>query len=229
MQRRIVYLGSVLLCAICLSTLPARADMQQMISETQRVEQFNGGFRLIWWIPTDYWRESFKKTAMSQAQSDAMCKSLDDFLIFAVTDVNIGPFGGVTPQPADEIISKLSAKVDQGDEMKPLDSSELSPDAKNLLAMMKPAMTNMLGQFGSGLVFVCFPAKDATGARLLDPRKPGMLQLTYGDRVYKFRLPLGSLLPPKYDPQTGEKFLGSYVYSPFTGVKLVDSPPAGKP
>jgi len=126
-------------------------------------------------------------------------------------------------------LANLAVKIGSGEDMKPLDPTQLSPDAKNFLDMMKPAMTNMLGQFGGGLEFVCFPAKDASGLRLMDPRKEGLLQLNYSGSVYKFRLPLGSLLPPKYDPQTGEEFPGNYIYSPFTAVKLVDSPPAKNP
>jgi hypothetical protein len=125
-------------------------------------------------------------------------------------------------------MAKLSAQIVPGEDMKPLDPTQLSPDVKNFLDMMKPALTNMLGQFGSGVEFACFSAKAASGARLIDPRKEGMLQLNYGDIVYKFRLPLGSLLPPKYDPQTGEMFLGNYIYSPFTGIKLIDVPPSKK-
>jgi hypothetical protein len=42
---------------------------------------------------------------------------------------------------------------------------------------------------------------------------------------FKFRLPLGSLLPPKFDPNTHEKFPGNYIYSPYTGSKLVNDVP----
>ncbi len=229
MKRRNACVVAALLLVISFPSLQARGDIQQMLGETQRMEQTNGGFRIVWWIPTDYWRESFKKSQLTPAQADAFCKSLEGYIVFAVADVNIGPMGGATPIPADQIVDKLTVKIGDGEAMKPLEPSSLSPDAKNLLDMMKPAMANMLGQFGSGLVFVCFPANDASGTPLMDPRKKGMLRLDYGDKGYMFRLPLGSLLPPKYDPETGEKFLGSYMYSPFTGVKLVDSPPPGKP
>jgi hypothetical protein len=215
----------VILVAVVLPNLHARADIQQILAETERVEQTDGGFRLIWWIPTDYWREAFKKSTMTQAQSDAFCKSLDGYIVFAIADAKVGPIGGFSSLTRDQLLQTLTAKAGEGEEMKPLSLDQLSPDAKNFLDMMKPALTNMLGKFGGGLEFFCFPATDAGGARLIDPRKDGMLLLNYDGSVYKFRLPLGSLLPPKYDPQTAEKFPGNYIYSPFTGTKLVDSPP----
>jgi hypothetical protein len=228
MNLRKTWLATAMAVVMGFATVGARADLQQMISETQRTEQTKGGFRLIWWIPTEYWRESFKNTSMTPAQADAFCKPLQEYVIVAIADVQMGPLGGATPVSRDQIVSRLSLKIGGGDEVKPLDESQLSPDTKNFLDMMKPAMTNMLGRLGSGLEFICFPAKDASGAPLVDVRKEGMLELTYGDSVYKFRLPLGSLLSPKYDPQTGEKFPGNYVYSPYTGVKLVDSAPQGQ-
>jgi hypothetical protein len=229
MKRRSLCAVLALVAFIVVPNAGVEGDIQQILSETQKLQQSNGGFRIVWWIPTDYWRESFKKTNLSQAQSDAFCKSLDDYIIFAVDDAKVGPMGGITPVPRDQLLPLLSASIGTSKDMKPLDPSQLSPDAKNFLDMMKPAMANMLGQFGSGLEFFCFPAKDANGARLIDPRKEGMLKLTYGSNDYKFRLPLGSLLPPKFDPQTGEQFLGNYIYSPFTGAKLVDTPPAKTP
>ena len=50
--------------------------------------------------------------------------------------------------------------------------------------------------------------------------------MTLGDATYRWRLPLGSLLPPRYDAKTGEKFSGNYLYSPFTGKELTTKAPA---
>ena len=38
--------------------------------------------------------------------------------------------------------------------------------------------------------------------------------------IFIWWIPLGSLLPPKYDSETGEKFPGNYNYNPFTGIRL---------
>ena len=47
-----------------------------------------------------------------------------------------------------------------------------------------------------------------------------MLEVTVAEKVFRYRLPLGSVLPPRFDPNTEETFPGNYNYSPFTGAKL---------
>ena len=142
-------------------------------------------------------------------------------MVVCVVDAKISPFGSVIPTPRDKILDKLALFIGQGESMKPLSDSEISGDAKNLFAMMKPIMANMFGQFGQGMEFICFNGVDSKGKKLLDPKQEGSFSLIFTDTTYKWRLPLGSLLPPKYDPQTGEEFPGNYNYNPFTGKKLV--------
>jgi hypothetical protein len=229
-RKRNILPAIAILCVAGLPRVDTRADVHEITRETQRVDHSHGTLRLIWWIPTDFWRESFKASAkLTPAQADGCCKVLDAYTVVAVAEMNVGSFGGLSPTPRDQLLAKLSVRVDQGDALTPVDDADLTPDAKNLLDMMKPAMSNMLGQFGKGLEFVFFPGKDAAGAKLADPRRAGLVTIAVGDDVQRFRLPLGSLLPPKFDPQTGEQFIGNYVFNPFTGAKLVDAPPAGKP
>jgi hypothetical protein len=40
------------------------------------------------------------------------------------------------------------------------------------------------------------------------------------DQTYRWRTPLGSLLPVKVDAKTGEEFPGNYSFNPYTGEKL---------
>jgi hypothetical protein len=58
------------------------------------------------------------------------------------------------------------------------------------------------------------------GKRLADPNKPGALQFSVYDQDFKWRLPLASLLPRKFDPKSNEDFPGNFDYNPFTGDKL---------
>jgi hypothetical protein len=66
---------------------------------------------------------------------------------------------------------------------------------------------------------VVFPAK-ADGKPLIDALQTGSVQVSLYDQTYRFRTPLGSLLPVKVDAKTGEEFPGNYSFNPFTGEKL---------
>jgi hypothetical protein len=198
-----------------------RVDLQKFILDTQRLEQGQNSFRLVWWIPTEYWEESFRNVpTLTDDQKREFYKAVEDYMIVCVVDAEISAFGSVMPTSRDQILDKLALSIGQGKTMKPLSDSETSSDAKNLFAMMKPIMANMFGQFGQGMEFICFNGFDAKGKKLFDPKREGFFAVIFADATYKWRLPLGSLLPPKYDPQTGEEFPGNYNYNPFTGKKL---------
>lgn len=130
--------------------------------------------------------------------------------------------GSIIPVSKEEIVSNLSLSIGKGNKMLPLPETALKSDAKKLFAVMKPLMGNMLGQFGQGLVFVCFQGKDDNGERLLAPKSSQTFVINYSEDIYNWRLPLGSLLPVKIDEVTGEEFPGNYIYSPFTANKLIE-------
>lgn len=197
-------------------------DFQSFLQETQKITQGPQSFRLVWWIPTEYWEESLKNDpSMTQDQKNALYEVVDKYTVFSVIDANISNLGSMVPFPKSEIVRKISLSVGQEKNILPLSDGDLSSDAINLFSMMKPLMANMLGQFGQGLEFVCFKGTDANGKRLLNPKSEKSFTINYSEHSFKWRLPLGSLLPLKYDPLTGEEFPGNYIYNPFTGNKLV--------
>jgi hypothetical protein len=203
----------------------AAIDLASFAQELQRTEAEAGQFKMVWWIPTEYWQESFRQAPMTQAQKDAFVKAVDDYIIVAIVDANITPLAGLDARSLNDIRANLSIKVGDSQISMPLADEAIANETRSLMAVMKPAFANMLGQFGKGMELVCFKGKDEQGRRLLDPRGNGMLNVTYKNKRYSWRLPLGSLLPPKYDAQTGEKYPGNYVFSPFTGAKLTDKAP----
>jgi hypothetical protein len=82
----------------------------------------------------------------------------------------------------------------------------------------------MLGSFGLHLGFILFPATDKEGRATVDPTKEGAFVVHVGEVEVRYKLPLGSLLPPAIDPKTRESFPGNYRFNPFTGTKLSPAP-----
>ena len=165
--------------------------------------------------------QSFKvnKSLTPEKQKEFM-DVLEKYMVFNVMEGTIGTFGSVTTTPKEELQLKTTVLV-QGQTLTPLSEMELSDDMRTFLQAMKPVFANMLGKLGQGMEFIVFKAKNAKGERYADPRKEGLLVLKLADKEYRWRLPLGSLLPAKYDPKTREEFPGNYEYNPFTGMKLL--------
>jgi len=86
--------------------------------------------------------------------------------------------------------------------------------------MIKPVIANTLGPLGQNMHFLLFPAKDKNGQNIAEAKKEGAFSVKLGEREFKWRLPLGSLLPPKICPKCGEKLSGAYNYCPYDGTPL---------
>ena len=200
-------------------------NVQNMVQETMKFDRDDGVFRLIWWIPTEYWEESFKTAPnMTDAQRQEFYKVVTNYVVIAVIDAKTSMLGSLTANPRDVILSKISLTAGASEPMKPLADTEISGDAKNLFSMMKPVLANLMGQFGNSMEFIFFKGIDDRGVHLLDPTRQGLLTINYDSSKYAWRLPLGSLLPAQYDAQSGEAFPGNYIFSPFTGTKLTPKP-----
>lgn len=222
-MKRIAFWTTILLFLISIPAYSKDVNLQNFINETQKMTQGPRSFLLIWWIPTEYWQEAFKNEPnMHQSQKDAFFAAVNDYTVFSVIDASITELGSIVPVSREEIVNRISLSVGQEVKILPLPEDALTSDAKNIFTFMKPMMTNMLGQFGKGMEFICFKGTDTAGKRLLNPAEEKSFAVNYAGQSFGWRLPLGCLLPEKHDAITGEKFPGNYIYNPYTGNKLTE-------
>lgn len=208
-----------LLLALCCPMSASAVNIQDLIQETQRLNQEANTMTLVWWVPSAFWEESMRSNrSLSDEQVADFVAILDEYSTFIVIRAKIGVMGSFTFADRDELADNLKFVVGDA-ELAPLAMADLNGDARNFFTVMKPMMTQMLGQMGEGMEFFVYPNRIA-GEVLLDPRQEGHFAFTAYENEFDWRLPLGSLLPPATDPATGETFPGNYRYNPFTGSKL---------
>jgi hypothetical protein len=87
----------------------------------------------------------------------------------------------------------------------------------------EPTFVNMLGPTGQNMHFFLFPAKNEKGQKIAEAKKKGSFSVELGEREFIWRLPLGSLLPPKICPTCEEKLSGAYKFCPWDGTKLPET------
>ena len=221
MNRKISTLLALTLLALML-VLPisvARAGVAEILRDTQRTTQANGDITMVMWMPQQFWEESMKGNPALTAEGRAQVLApLADYALFGVMRAKVGATGLTDVQPKAELVKNLKLEVN-GKTVQLLAGEAISPGAQMLLSTLKPAMAAMGGAALQGMEFVVFPAT-AEGKPLIDAMQSGTLQVTLYDQVYRWRTPLGSLLPVKVDAKTGEEFPGNYSFNPFTGEKL---------
>jgi hypothetical protein len=210
---------AALVLASLISLRAGAADMQRLMAETQRMATEPHQVTIVWWVPTAFWDESLKKDTELTAEGKARTISvLDQYTVFFLASESIGPGGSVEAKSREDLINNSRLEIG-GKLIAPLAPGDIKPGGQALLAVMKPILSNMLGPFGQGLQMVLYPSAQGD-QRLLDPLKNGSFSFQLYDKSFKWRLPLGSLLPPMIDPQTNEEFPGDFLYNPYSGGKL---------
>ena len=130
----------------------------------------------------------------------------------------LGAVGSIEPRSKTELAENARLEV-AGKTIAPLAPEAIKPGTQAVLASLKPMLAGMLGAFGKGMELFVYPSH-LDGKPLMDPLKPGTFSYTLYDQHYSWRLPLGSLLPARFDPKTSEEFPGNYEFNPYTGGKL---------
>jgi hypothetical protein len=218
-----------------------KVDINALVQETQKVSDRSGEMTLIWWIPEEFWRASFEQDPnMTAAQTEEFIKVLRPYMLIVAVDGNIGTFGGVTYKSETTIRGSIQVIDSQGTRYHPLSNENIDANTKNFLSMMKPVFVNMLGPIGQNMHFLLFPAKNTMGKNIAVAKSEGAFsvqldkrvfkwRLPLGSllpavqldkRVFKWRLPLGSLLPARICPVDGEKLSGAWKFCPWHGVQL---------
>ena len=201
-----------------------KPDLETLTKETQHSHQAGQAFSFAWWMPTEWWQAALSTGSMSADLQQQALSIVDDFIIVAAGEGQMGPFGNFSAMPGDELRQKATLTIGTTT-LRPLADAAMSSNLRTLIQIMKPMMANSLGSFGQSMEFLVFKGRDATQVKYVDARREGSLVLRIGEGETRWSLPLVSLLPPKYDPVTGEAFAGNYMFNPFTGAKLVTVKP----
>jgi hypothetical protein len=209
----------MLLGILALAATTHAASVDDVVRDTQRTTTEGDVFSLVWWIPEQFWDESLKSNpGVPQAMRTQITSVMGEYNIVALLRASVAGGGVGDTKPKDELLKNTRVEIG-GKVVEPLAAEQISPAALTLLSQLKPMLAASMGQLGQGMEFVVYPGK-ADGKPLVNAAQPGALAITFYGRKHQWRLPLGSLLPPKVDRKTGEEFPGNYLFNPYTGDRL---------
>ncbi len=195
------------------------AQMQSLIQDLQRLTQKSGQTTMVFWLPQQYWQEMFDSNPALNAQTKTdMLKLLEAYTLVIFMRGKINTAGQPEGEAAEQLFKNTRLQVN-GRALQPLAENEISANTMVLLANLRPVLAAGLGQFGQQMHLAIFSNRN-DGKPLLDASQSGNLNIKVYDEEFRWRLPLGSLLPEKRDSKTGEAFPGNYNFNPYTGEKL---------
>ena len=221
-----VLLTLLLLCSG--ETVLAQAnqvDLNALTAETQKMHPDANRMTLVWWVPGDFWQATLAQDpTIMKAQAEQFINTLSPYSLLVVVDGKIEASGKILYKSEKTIRDSIQLIDSQGTIYHPLSNEKIDADTKNLLSIMKPVLSNMMGQMGANLNFIIFPSKSKTGEKIIEPRREGSFSVKLAESEFVWRLPLGSLLPAKICPVDGERLNGAWKFCPWHGDKLISKP-----
>jgi hypothetical protein len=217
----LVTLAFVLCGGLSASAQDQKLDVMEIARDTQRLSTEGGELNVIWWLPEEFWTTSIAANAnVKPAQIQMFTKFVHPYFIVGVVSGKIVTFGPPTYRTEAEIRSLIKVKDSDGTIYPPLATDKVAASVPALEALMRPGMTKMLGPLGENMNFYVFPGSRKDGTRVCDAGTRGVCEVDLGERVFKWKLPLESVLPKQKCPVCGEVLSGAYKYCPYDGTNL---------
>lgn len=198
-----------------------KTTSEKMLEEIQYTRQTQGNLKLVWWIPADYWEIAIEENGGTTPEQINYIKSLlEEYTILIVGDYTIFSPDNTMDFKINKIGKDVVLYGLQGEKVPSLKDSQVDEKVLSIInEVLKPLFTQMAGKMGSGLSFFIYNNKK-DGKIIIDPRKSGEFRVEVNHEVFKWQLPLISLLSDKICPVNQEKLPGNYVYCPIHGNKL---------
>jgi len=196
-------------------------DINALIQESQKLSDSPDKMTLIWWTPEEFWQASLEQNPNSSpAEVEEMLNVLRPYLMIVAADGDIGPFAGITYKSRDIMQNSIQLVDREGTLYRPLSDEAIDPNTRNFLSMIGPTVANMLGEMGENMHFFLFPSKDEQGNNIAVAKEEGTFSIKLDEREFIWKLPLGSVLPPKVCPVDGEELNGAWKFCPWHGAEL---------
>ncbi len=192
-----------------------------MVEEIQQIKQTTKTLKLVWWIPTEFWKAVMDEQKESTPeQKDYLVNLFDDYTILVAGDYNMEANNSGLDFTVNDVKKSLTF-YENGKKVPLLKESDTDDQVLTLMNdMMKPVFEQMLGKMGSGIDIFIFNNKNSSGKRILNPYNSGNFRVELGTDIFEWKLPLVSLMEEKVCNTDSAKFPGNYVYCPFHGTKL---------
>jgi hypothetical protein len=203
---------------------PKNTNITEFIRQIQKWEKEGEKMKMAWWLPTDYWRIALQGNPdIPPAVVDQLENIFDEYVLISVANLTISTNAtNATMLGVDEetILKTLSIIDKNGKKHYPLKRDEVSSEALQVEASMRPMFAQSLGEMGKSMHMFFFKIKDADQKNLIVASKEGEFTIQHSGVDFKWTLPLPILMPDQKCPTDKAVMAGDWVYCPYHGVKL---------
>jgi len=188
--------GLALLAAPAWDSRAADADAvstatEALAHQTQHLANDAGQFYLVWWIPPALAQAILRDTP-NAGRADAL-QALDPYIVFALARAQVGENGLVDLHDKADLLLHSRLTIN-GQVLEAVSADQNDPGAQAALALIKPALTAMLGRFNRGIEFVLY--RPQSGMALPDPTLVGTINYKLYHMRFSWQLPVWATAAP---------------------------------
>lgn len=195
----------------------SQVNISDFIKEVQIVKKEGDNFKMVWWIPNEYWKVAMEGTSMAPAKFvDQVFDAFKGYILIGTLHTELNAYGAMKPKP-----TKVQLKDKKGNIYEAVTKDELSSEYNDMLATLKPAMSSTLGEFGKLMDFHVFKEVGKDGKSIASATQSGEFTILLNrENKFNFKLPLSCLVKEKVCPTDGELLNGNWIFCPWHGKKL---------
>jgi hypothetical protein len=199
----------------------ADVDQNELVKSTQLTFSGQDDVKIIWWIPTEFWKVVYaKQPDLSQDAVAEIVDGLDQYTFIGIVDGKMEETGKVKYRSEEFVRKNLQIEDSLSETFAPLDEKNIDETTKMVLDLIKPMLKNMLGAMGDHFYFIAFTNKNSKDKPLLDPYCDNGSMILYEEEEINLNGPIACLLADKICPVDKEPMNGTWKYCPHHGVAL---------
>ena len=199
-----------------------KISINKLTEETQQLSESPDNLKLVWWIPIEFWKAVFAENkTITKEQVDEILQTLEPYTVLVIVNGNIDTFGEITYKSKDEIFDALEILDTHKKSYFPLQKDVIDAKTLEIISVMKPILSNMLGNIGKNMNFYLFQKDNNPMERIIHPTKEEEFTVKLDGENFHWKLPLPSLVKPKKCPENGELLNGTWKYCPYHGKELI--------
>lgn len=196
-------------------------SVTDLIKEIQQTRKKDNKMSFVWWVPNEYWGIAIKDNKQIPKEAVIELENVfKDYVMIWACDLTINLDGTMDYTGEEEIKKHIAIIDDNNVKHLPLSKNQIEGAAFAVAENMKPFFAQALGQMGRGIYFYFFKIKDDSGKNVINATLPGEFKVIHLNSEFYWKLPLTTLLPPKFCPIDKEKMKGNWIFCPIHGQKL---------
>lgn len=156
----------------------------------------------------------------SEANHQGVVKMLAGYQVFFIARQRRDAAGDMKATPFADPAGHAQLRLPDGRVLAATPERDLPPHVLKFANACKPLFEQRASDFGKALQVVVFKFATPADEPRIDATRSTALALLIDDTPMVWHLPLAGAGPSAVDPDSGEKFPGSYAFNPYTGVPL---------